>query len=121
MSVRTQTSALMRQLEKRFALTDLAVLPRYQNYQAALSSKEEVDLKDHYKPHIFFLCFSGKLSYESTLHQVLDAAKFVLKNPRVALIVLGDGPARGEFQRKARSLGVDRQVIFIPEYKSDVP
>jgi glycosyltransferase involved in cell wall biosynthesis len=100
-------------LEKHFAnLTDLQVLPRYRNYAQLLTTPVTLDLKERFKPHIFFMTYLGPLTHESTVYRAIDAARFVLRNPRVCLLVLGDGPARAEFQKRAEILGISQQVIF---------
>jgi len=111
-SVRTVTSSMQAYIQKRFVISDVATLPRYQNYQQLIDSEESINLKHTYRPHIFFLLYVGNLSHESTLHRALDAARFTLKNPRVAMVVLGDGVAKSEFVRRARILEIQRQVIF---------
>lgn len=111
-SVRTSTDNLDSFIRSKFLVQDLEVLPRYQDYQKIIGSKAGIDLVAKYKPFIFFMLYVGKLEHESTLFRAIDAARFVLKNPRVGLIVLGDGPARKEFERRAKILGVEKQVIF---------
>ena len=111
-SVRTATSTIERMLAKRFAVSDLSVLPRFQNYDAIMEAKASLDLKEIYKPFVFIIIFVGKLTYESTLYRAIDAARFVLRNPRVGMVVVGDGPAKGEFQKRTKLLGIEKQVVF---------
>lgn len=111
-SVRTTTSTVLRMLQKRFTIPDVEILPRFQDYQALIDINTYIDLKEKYKPAIFTILYIGKLDHESTLYRAMDAARFVLKNPRVALVVIGDGPARSEFQKRAKTLGIERQVVF---------
>lgn len=111
-SIRTQTNTLEKFLERKHSVSDLATLPRLQNYHAIMNMESSLDLKQKYKPIIFFLLFVGELNYDSTLYRAIDAARFVLKNRRVGMIVLGDGPARSEFQKRTKTLGIDEQVIF---------
>jgi len=111
-SVRTMTSGMQTYIQKRFVISDVATLPRYQNYGQLMTSEESIDLKAKYRPHIFFLLYVGNLSHESTLHRALDAARFTLKNTRVAMVVLGDGVAKSEFAKRARVLEIEKQVIF---------
>lgn len=116
-SVRTLTDTMMTWLQKKYVISDIAMLPRYQNYEALIDAKTDLDLKEKYKPFIFFLLYVGQLGHESTLFRALDAARFVLRNQRVGMIVLGDGPARSEFEKRAKILGIEKQVIF--ETKSE--
>lgn len=111
-SVRTQTSTLQTFLQKKFTIPDIDLLPRFQNYEGLIDLPTELDLKEKYKSFVFIIIFVGKLSHESTLYRAIDAARFVLRNPRVGMLVLGDGPARPEFQKRTRLLGIEDQVVF---------
>jgi glycosyltransferase involved in cell wall biosynthesis len=46
------------------------------------------------------------------LFRAIDAARSALFSKGVGLVVLGDGPAKGEFEKRAQILGVGEQVIF---------
>lgn len=120
-SVRVVSSAVENMLAKRFTIPDLRMLPRFNNYEAILNAKPTIDLKEIYKPFVFIILFVGKLAHNSTLFRAIDAARFVLKNPRVGLIVLGDGPAKGEFQKRTKLLGIEEQVVFDSRTKNIVP
>jgi len=111
-SVRTMTSNMQTYIQKHFVISDVATLPRFQDYAHLMRSEHAIDLKHKYQPHIFFLLYIGNLNHESTLHRALDAARFTLKNIRVGMIVLGDGVVKGEFAKRARVLGIEEQVIF---------
>lgn len=112
LSVRAATSNIELMISKRFTIPDIAVLPRYQNYDAITNAKPTIDLKEIYRPFVFIMLFIGKLSHESTLYRAIDAARFVLRNPRVGLVILGDGSAKTEFQKRTKILGVEEQVVF---------
>lgn len=120
-SIRTQTGAILTKLQKQFTTNDSAVLPRYQNYEALIDLPPALDLKDKYRPMIFFLIYVGQLGHESTFYRALDAARFVLKNQRIGMIVLGDGKARGEFEKRAKLLEIEQQVIFETRVEDVVP
>lgn len=111
-SARTKTELMRTYLEDRYHIPDLRTLPRFRNYQELLTVEPSIDLKEKFKPLIFFMAFMGSLTHDSTLYQAIDAARFALRNPRVGLIVLGDGPAREDFERRAEILGIKEQVIF---------
>jgi glycosyltransferase involved in cell wall biosynthesis len=112
-SVRTMTQALATKLRAQYpAMRDLQVMPRFRNYASLLTVAPTVDLKERFKPLIFFMSYIGPLTHESQVYRALDAARFVLRNPRVGLLVLGDGPALGEFQKRAKILAIDQQVVF---------
>ncbi len=112
-SVQVETENIHTQITKRFPqIASVQILPRYRNYAQLLTTPVTIDLKERFKPHIFFMAYIGALTHESTVYRAIDAARFVLQNPRVCLLVLGDGPARGEFERRAKIHGIDKQVIF---------
>lgn len=121
LSVRTVTYGMFDRLQKKFTIPDLDMLPRFQNYEALITTPVTLDLKEKYRPFIFFMLYIGRLGHESTLYRMLDAARFVLRNPRVGLIVLGDGAARGEFERRAKILEIERQVVFETRAEDIVP
>ncbi len=120
-SVRTQTNSLQVLLQKKRTFLNIDTLPRYQSYEALIDIPKTVDLKDKYQPFVFIMLFVGKLSHESTLHVVIDAARGILRNPRVGLVVLGDGPSRGEFEKRAKVLGIHEQVVFETRTDDVVP
>ncbi len=120
-SVRAGTGTIERLLARTFTIRDLAILPRYHSYERIIDAPVTLDLKEKYKPFLFFILFIGKLNHESTLFRTIDAARFVLKNPRVGLIVLGDGPAKGEFQKRTKLLGIEKQVVFETRVLDAVP
>jgi glycosyltransferase involved in cell wall biosynthesis len=111
-SVRTSTRAISELIEKRFTINDVAVLPRFRNYAAIIKAEQTVDLREKYKQFTFILLYIGKLNHESALHKVIDGARFGLTNPRIGLVVIGNGPAKKEFEERAKILGVKEQVVF---------
>jgi len=121
LSVRTETSTLLAMLQHKFTIPDIDTLPRYQDYESLLDVKASIDLKDKYRPFVFFMLFVGKLTHASNLHRAIDAARFVLRNPRVGLIVLGGGPSQGEFKRRTKILGIEQQVVFDDKVTDIVP
>lgn len=121
LSVRTLTDTMLTWLQKKYVISDIALLPRYQNYEALITAESSLDLKSKYKPFIFFLLYIGRLDHQSTLFRALDAARFVLRNPRVGMIVLGDGPARSEFEKRAKILEIEHQVVFETKAEEALP
>jgi glycosyltransferase involved in cell wall biosynthesis len=120
-SVRTATSTIQNVLQKKFVISDIDVLPKYQNYEELIDIEPSIDLKEKYKPFVFIILYVGRLGHESTLYRAIDAARFVLQNPRVGMIVLGDGEARGEFEKRTKLLGIERQVVFETKVFDIVP
>lgn len=121
LSVRTATSSIERIVAKRFTISDISVLPRFQNYEALINTVSTFNIKEKYKPFVFILLYIGKLNHESTLYRAIDAARFVLQNPRVGMVILGDGLAKKEFQRRAKILGIEEQVVFESNVSDVVP
>lgn len=120
-SVRASTGTIERMLARRFTIPDLGILPRFHNYEAIMNAPVTLDLKEKYKPFVFIMLFIGKLGHESTLHRAIDAARFALRNPRIGMVVLGDGPAKAEFQKRAKLLGIQDQIVFESKVTDTVP
>ncbi len=120
-SVRVATSSIERMLARRFTIPDLGILPRFHNYEAIMNAPKTIDLKEKYKPFIFFMLYIGKLNHESTLYRAIDAARFALRNPRVGMVVLGDGSAKAEFQKRAKILGIHEQIVFESKVTNIIP
>ena len=121
LSVRAATGTIERMVARDFTIPDLSLLPRYCDYAAIAHSKKTLDIKEKYKPFVFSILFIGKLGHDSTLFRAIDAARFALRNLRIGLIVLGDGPAKGEFQKRAKILGIEKQVVFESKVIDVVP
>ncbi len=111
-SVRTATAGVQKMLQKKYTIPDIATLPLFQDYEHLITVRTELDLKEKYKPFVFIILFVGKLTHESTLYRAIDSARFVLRNPRVGMVVLGGGPNEQEFKKRAKILGIEKQVVF---------
>lgn len=120
-SIRVSTSNLEKYISAKYTVKDLNVLPRFNNYESLLSVKPTLDLKEKYKPFVFIILYIGKLTQSSTLYRAIDAARFVLRNPRVGMVVVGDGPARPEFHKRTKILGIEEQVVFDTNATDIVP
>jgi glycosyltransferase involved in cell wall biosynthesis len=120
-SVRTITRALQDSLAKRFKILDLALLPRFNNYEALMKLAPTIDLRDKYKPFVFIMLYIGKLGHDSMFTKALDGARFGLRNPHLGMIVLGTGPAQKEFAERAEMLKIREQVVFEPRVQDIVP
>ena len=55
------------------------------------------------------------------MFRAIDAVRFVLRNPRVGLLIVGNGPAKSEFQKRTKILGIENQVIFDNNVSDLVP
>lgn len=58
-SVRTATDGIAESIRKRYDIEDLSVLPRYQDYQKLLATKNTINLAEKYAPLIFFIVYVG--------------------------------------------------------------
>jgi 1,2-diacylglycerol 3-alpha-glucosyltransferase len=62
----------------------------------------------------FVMGYVGRLSPEKQVPVVLEAAARVVQvRPEAHLLVVGDGPVRGELERRARELGLQGHVTFV--------
>ncbi|HMO82773.1 MAG TPA: glycosyltransferase [Candidatus Paceibacterota bacterium] len=118
-SIRTNTRALYDFLSHKFDPLDLAILPRFNNYEALMHEPVTLDLHNKYKAFKFVVLYIGKLDYHSLLYQVIDAARHGLKSPHIGLVVLGEGPIKSEFIKRSQILGVSQQVVFAPNTLSE--
>jgi glycogen(starch) synthase len=120
-SVRTVTDAMAEKVAARFAPSDLQVLPRLQNYETLISATSDVRLADKYRGFSVFLLYIGSLHTNSGVFPMLDALRFVLRNQRIGLIIIGDGPAKDELRRQLRTMKIERQVVFEKDTTDVVP
>ncbi len=59
------------------------------------------------------LVYMGRLSYEKSIDQIVEAfASAVKKNPELTLMLVGDGPEREKLAALAAKLGVADKLIF---------
>lgn len=120
-SVRTNTRSLYDLVVKKFKIKDLSILPRLNKYESLIKLSPSLELREKYKPYVFIMLYIGKLGYDSAFHKALDAARFGLSNPHLGLIVLGEGPAQKEFEKRAETLGIREQVVFESGVKDVAP
>jgi len=112
-SVRTDTGIIKQSVIKKFRrLTDVMVLPRFYNFIGLLSASPSFSLKEKYPDFAFIILAFGPLTATSQLHDTFSAIHKLLRNPRIGLIVIGDGPAKELFQNKAQLLGIEKSVVF---------
>ncbi len=112
-SVRTPSPQLRDMVKHTFShLTDVSVLPRFNNYSILKDQPVIADLKEKYPQYRFTYLYVGEFTHECQLPTVLQALRGILQNHTVGLIVLGDGPAKKEFVAQCQTLGIERQVVF---------
>lgn len=121
-SVRTATTAERNALARTHGIKDAAVLPRFHAYEPIATDTDAAPLQAIYQPLRRFMLYVGELSHESSLFTVLHAVKDMLRHqPQLGLVVLGDGDARRELSTLTKTLGIDAQVIFVPEVTDVAP
>lgn len=114
-SVRTLTDRMAQKIAEQFDPEDLKVLPRLQNYEELMNKTVSGRLSDKYQGLSVFLLYVGNLNKDSGAFKVLEAVRFILRNKRIGLIIIGEGEAKYELQHMARNYGVERQIIFEKE------
>lgn len=112
-SIRTATHNMKRLIGSHKNIADLQTLPRLQNYEALINANPVIDVKSKFNQFSVFMLYAGELTYDSALWQVIDAASFALHNQRVGLIIIGSGPAKSEFEKRAKVHGIEQQVVFL--------
>ena len=120
-SVRVSTRAIFEVISKHFKIKDLALLPRFNNYEALIQAPATIELRDRYKPFVFIILYIGKLDQNSLFYRALDGARFGLRNPHIGMIAIGNGPSRKEFEKRAEILMVRPQVVFETGVQDLVP
>lgn len=112
-SVRIQTAAQKKKLAEQYSqITDLEALPRFYNFSALGEATPGFNLHEKYPDLAFIMLTFGPLSADSHLHDVFSALHRLLLNPRIGLVVVGDGPAKRLFEDKVKLLGLGKNVIF---------
>ena len=114
-SVRVDTDTLKQKITTRYKnISDLALLPQYFNIAETVQLVRDTQAKKLYPQFSFSILFVGALDHTSTLFRAIDAVRSLLRTPSIGFIVVGEGPAKEEFQERTRLLSVDAQVIFRP-------
>ncbi len=112
-SVRTATHNLKKLIGSKYNVADLKTLPRLQNYEGLIKANPVIDVRSKYHQFSIIMLYVGELTYESALWQVIDSASFALRNERVGLIIIGNGPAKSEFEKRVKVHGIEKQVVFV--------
>ena len=115
-SVRVQTKQIRDSIQSWCSSdSNLSLLPRFNNFTSIIQHTPEFDLHTKYPMYEKILLYVGALNYDSTLFNAIDVLKYILANPRVGLVVIGDGPTRADCERKIKKLGLETQVVFSKE------
>ncbi len=112
-SIRTSTDVLCAQVRKQVSPeTDIETLPRFHNFAALSNFDSGLNIKQKYTQFSFIILYIGKLFHGCRAFQAMDAARDVMRSPKIGLVIIGDGPARSELQKRAVLLGVPTQIVF---------
>jgi len=115
-SIRAATDRIKQKLQEKVSIVDLERLPQLNPYEAIARAQQTLDLKEKYPQYVFSMLFVGTLKNAAAGLQAIDAARYMLRNPQICLIIMGDGPGRAECEKRVKVLGIEKQVIF--EYRS---
>lgn len=119
-SVRVQTNQIKKSIQPWLSKsTTVKLLPRFNNFQSVAETEPDIDVHETYSQYEKILLYVGALDHQSTLYGALDVMKYVLANPRVGLVVLGDGPMRKQCEKKIKKIGIETQVVF-PEQVTNI-
>lgn len=121
-SVRGGTKDIAVYLKNKYKLSDVYELPRhYDIHNLVAAAQGEYEGEKLFQQFHFVILFVGRLDHKSTLFRAIDASRALLQNNSIALVVVGDGPAKKEFKERAKILGIERQVVFRPETTDLLP
>ena len=112
LSIRTATERMQHLLLERYSGIDIKRLPQLNAYESIAGVRQTLDLKKTYPQYVFNILFVGNLTHTSKAMQAIDAARFMLLNERIGIIILGDGPTYRDCYRRAKLLGVEKQIVF---------
>lgn len=115
-SIRAATDRILMRLQEKTEIDDLERLPQLNPYEAIAKQEQKLDLKEKYPQYVFYILFVGSLSNSAAALQAIDAARYMLRNPRICMIIMGDGPGRADCEARVKMLGIEEQVVF--EYRS---
>lgn len=115
-SVCVSSEVIQNQIKKHFKhLQEPVLLPRFYDIKSILAKNDELVVAPSKLARFKFIAlFIGTLNHDSTLYRAIDAARTMLRSPAIALVVIGDGPMKKEFKKRAEIFGIGEQVIFEP-------
>ena len=77
------------------------------------STSRKKDLKKQFGTGEHAIVYMGRVSYEKSIDQALEAFCIALKEmPDATLMIVGDGPERKKLEGLARELGCEKKIIF---------
>lgn len=111
-SIRTATERMQHLLIDRYDVADIKQLPQLNAYESITNTRQTLNLREKYPQYVFNILFVGNLTHTSKAAQAIDAARFMLLNERIGMIVLGDGPIYRDCVKRAKLLGIEKQLVF---------
>ncbi len=115
-SVCVVSETIKDKVQKHFRhLREPVLLPRFYNIKDILAKTDSPTLIPPKLTRFKFVAlYVGALNHDSTFYRAIDAARTMLRSPSIALVVIGDGPMKKEFQKRAEIFGIKEQIIFEP-------
>lgn len=90
------------------------ILPIRIDAEALAENKPEVDFSKMFPQFRFTVLMASRLTKEKNIDHALKAFSKVLKShPYAGLIIAGDGPLREFLERKTKTLGIEKNVVFL--------
>lgn len=90
------------------------ILPVFVDISALESTKSDIDLDKMFPQFKFTILMASRLTEEKRIPDALSAFSKVVKfYPHTGLIIAGDGPLKKELENKAKSLGIENNVVFL--------
>lgn len=120
-SIRTTTADMKRYLNDQYKHANISLLPRHYDISEILKNTTTTEHADMFPQFSFVFLYVGELSAHSMLFRAIDAVRQQLVSPKVALVVVGDGPNKREFQERVKIYGITEQVIFTQPTKDLIP
>ncbi len=111
-SIRVETEDALAVLSEQVDTTDVAVLPKFRDYVRLVDGSEGTYLKTRYPQFNFIVLYHGSLETTPAPFLAIDAMRPLLRNPRVGFVMVGNGVAVGDCERRAALLGISERVIF---------
>lgn len=102
-------------------LMAITVLPIFVDVQKIQSAPITVDLHKKYPQFDFIILVASRLTKEKNIFLAIKATSEVIKiNPKVGLIIVGDGPEESSLRLETRNSKLETNIIFEP-WINDLP
>jgi len=112
LSIRTNTQMIQELISRKYNIADTKRLPQLNAYESIANVRQTLDLKAKYPQYVFSLLYVSSLTHTAKAMQAIDAARFMLLNKRIGMVILGDGPAYRDCHKRTKLLGIEEQMVF---------